>query len=124
MSAVLIIDDDKEYRSNLKKKILETGYAVLEAPDALEVTDIIMREKSNIELIILDLQIAEVDGKDIYEIVHDYAPRIPIIVSSVLPIRDQKFKIPRARDYSQKLDGLDALMGKIRAILGITEKIA
>lgn len=119
MGKVLIVDDDKEFRKRYKKLLRENGIGTFDAPAALEVANLLMREKSNIDLIILDLQIAEVDGRDIFDIVTDYAPNIPIIISSVLPLSEQKIKVPRARDYFNKAAGDKALLRKVKVVLGL-----
>ena len=118
MKTVLAIDDNKEQRKQYKEIFKKHGIDVLEAPDALEVSNIIMRDKDKIGLILLDLQIDEVDGRDIYGIIRDYTTSIPIIVSSVLPIKDQKLKIPHARGYHQKSEGNESLLNKVQTILG------
>ena len=38
----------------------------------------------------MDLQIKEVDGRGIFDIIHEYAPEIPVVVQSVLPLKEQK----------------------------------
>jgi len=119
MGTVLLIDDDKEFRTKFRKLLSDNDINVLEAPDALEVVNVLMRDKSSIDAIVLDLEIKEVDGRDIYDIVQDYAPGIPVIVSSVIPLNDQKLKIPRARDYYNKAEPEKVLIKKIRMILGI-----
>jgi len=121
MSTVLIVDDDQDIRDNYKKMFNENGINYFEAAEALTVSEILMRNKSDIDLVVLDLQIAEVDGRDIYQIVHEYAPNIPVIVSSVLPIADQKLKISTARDYFNKKDDFSGLLKKVKTVLGIGE---
>ncbi len=117
MNTILIIDDDKEIRQNLKNTLASNGYKVLEAPDAVEVIDILMRDKSSIGAIVLDMQIPEVDGRDIFEIVTDYAPIIPVIVFSVLPINEQKLRVRKAREYCQKTGNYEEILSKVKAIL-------
>lgn len=116
---VFIIDDNEEFRKRYRTMLEKEGLDVLEAPDALEVTNLLMRESNEMDLILLDLQIADVDGRDIYKIIRDYTTSIPIIVTSVLPLKDQKLKIPHARDYFNKADGDANLLAKIKMIFGL-----
>jgi DNA-binding response OmpR family regulator len=118
MRKVFIIDDEKDFRKKYKKLFRAEGYKVLVAPDFVEVANILMREKSNIGLIVLDINLPEVDGRDISEIIDEYAPELPILVSSVIPIRDQKLRIRKAFAYHNKLDGEEALLKKVRSYLG------
>lgn len=117
MGTVLLIDDDKAMRSKYKKLLKAHGVKVTAVPDALEVANVLMREKAEIGVIVLDIQIPEVDGRDIFDIISEYASEIPIIVSSVLPIQDQKIRIPRAHDYFQKSDKDETFVNKVKTIL-------
>jgi CheY-like chemotaxis protein len=119
MGSVLIIDDDKDQRQKYRKLFKDNGIDVLEAPDALEVGMTLMRELSNIDLILLDLQMPDIDGREIYEIIQDYTTKKPIIVASVYPVNEQKLRISRARDYFQKSDGDTVLLKKVKNILGM-----
>ena len=40
--------------------------------DALEVVEVLMRNSRELDLILLDIQMPEVDGRGIHEIVSDY----------------------------------------------------
>lgn len=65
MTAILVVDDQKELRTMVRRVLTEAGYEVAEAedgnaaltvfrahPPALVITDIIMPEKAGIEIII------------------------------------------------------------------------
>ena len=124
MRKILIVDDEKEMRKKYKAFLVAEGFGVLEAPNALEVSNILMREKSNIDLILLDINLPEIDGRDIFDIIDEYAPELKIIVTSVHPLQDQKLKIPRAADYYNKSQKEDVLLRKIRNVLGVTGNIS
>lgn len=117
MEKILIIDDESKFRKEYKVVIKELGYEPLEAPNALVAAETLMRERNCIALIILDISIPEVDGPGIFDIIDEYASHIPIIVSSIFPIDDQKLRIPRAQDYHNKADGSKVLLEKIKSIL-------
>jgi len=119
MSKVLLVEDDPDIRKNIKQLIENEGVEVVEAPDALEVANMIMREGSSIELVLLDINIGEIDGRDIFEIIKEYAPNLPVIVSSVLPLEEQKLRIPEARGYYCKSQNYSVLIDKIRNIMGV-----
>lgn len=119
MGKTLIVDDNKEMRQKYRKLLEKMNLEVLEASDALEVVDVLMRSSKDLDLILLDIQMPEVDGRGIHEIVSDYISSVPIVVSSVLPVREQKLRIPRAQDYFNKADGDAVFSKKIKEILGI-----
>ena len=117
MQNILIVDDDKDIRKVFKKIFKESGFGIFEAADALQASEEIMKHKAQINVVLLDIQIPEIDGRDIYDIISEYAPQIPIVVWSVLPINDQKLRIPRARDYCQKSSNKNEIVKKLKAIL-------
>ena len=116
---ILIVDDEIKMRKKYKKFLAKAGFNVVEASDAMEASEILMKEKSLLDLILLDINMAEVDGRDVFEIIDEYCPSIPVIVSSVYPVSEQKFRIPRAVDYFQKLSKEKTLLDKIRNALGL-----
>ena len=120
---VLIIDDERDMRKKYKRYLIENDFRVIEARDATEVIDALMLERSQLDLILLDINIKEVDGRDIFDILDEYASNIPVIVSSVYPINDQKLRIPRATDYFNKAQKDEILLAKIKTILGLEEEV-
>lgn len=120
MRTVLIVDDEKVFRKKYKKLLKGKGFGVIEAASALEVSNSLMRDHSKIDIILLDINIPEVDGREIWEIIDEYAPELPIIITSVHPVIDQKLRIPRAADYFNKLHKEDLLLSKIKKVLGIS----
>ena len=121
---ILLIDDEKPMRMKLKKPLKAAGFKVIEASGALDATNCLMRAKNSIDLILLDINIPEVDGRGISDIIDEYAPELPIIVTSVHPVGDQNLRIPRAVDYYSKLNNVDSLIKKVKNALGVEGKVA
>ena len=121
MRTVLIVDDEYAMRKKYKKVLKAVGIDVLEAADAIEVADALMRDRSRIDLIVLDIQIPEIDGRDIFDVINEYTPNLDIIISSVIPVKDQKLRIPRAVDYFNKADSDATFLNKVRNALGVVE---
>jgi DNA-binding response OmpR family regulator len=119
LRTVMIVDDEIVFRKRYRRVLAAEGFRILEAPNALEVANLLMRKKSSIDLILLDINIPEIDGRGIFEIIDEYAPNLAIIVTSVHPLNDQKLRIPRAADYFNKSQKDDVLLKKVRNILGV-----
>jgi len=115
---ILVVDDEKEFRKKYKKLLKAEGYKVYEAQTAMDVAEHLMR--SRLDLILLDINIPEVDGKDISDIIDEYPSQNPaVIVTSVYPVSEQKFKIRRATDYYDKSADTQLLLKKVRNVLGV-----
>jgi len=115
---VLIIDDEEGIRKNYKRFFHALGptlFEVIEASNAIEATNYIIREK--VDIIILDIQMPNIDGQLMYEVIKEYNPDIKVIVASVYPIDQQKRMIPFASDYFDKSQGPTKLLEKVSQAL-------
>ena len=92
------------------------GFEVWEAKNASQGT-LKMISAKNIDLILLDINMPEVDGVQMREVISEYDPDIKIIVSSVYPVDEQQQAIPNADDYFDKAHGVDVLISKVRKVL-------
>ena len=80
MPNILIIDDDNQFRTMLRKMVERNGYEVIEASDGKE--GIELYRKNHTDLIITDLIMPEKDGiETIQELKKDF-PDIKIIAIS------------------------------------------
>ena len=119
MRNILIVEDESSMRKKYREVLRPEGFKVFQARDAVEVANMLMRESSTLDLIILDINIKELDGRDIFDIIDQYNPSLPILVSSVHPLQDQRLKIPRATDWHNKSDGDTIFLKKVKKILGL-----
>ena len=111
MKKVLIIDDEDRIRDIYSRLFVQAGIIVRRAKNATEATNIMIRE--DIDLILLDLRMAVVDGRTMFDIIKEYDPHGKVIVSSVYPIEKQRELIPSALDYYDKSDGPLKLLEKV-----------
>ncbi|MDI6759043.1 MAG: hypothetical protein QMD94_05175 [Candidatus Omnitrophota bacterium] len=66
---------------------------------------------------LLDINMPEIDGKVMYEVIREYDRNMKIIVSSVYPIEEQVQSILGASAYHNKSQGVDILVAKIKEVL-------
>lgn len=79
---ILIVDDEEAVR-DLGKTILENnGYQVLTAGDGRETIEIFSKKKEEIDLVILDLTMPHLSGKEVLRQLRHISPEIKVIVSS------------------------------------------
>ena len=108
---ILIVDDEERIRAIYIRMLGEAGFTVLGASNAQEATGILIREK--IDTVLLDINMPEIDGKTVYEIIQEYDPDLKVIVSSVYPLHVQKTMIPHAYAYHDKSHGPASLLDKV-----------
>ncbi len=116
MQRILIIDDERRIGQSYTVLLSEEGFEVEYAPSAQEATKLLIRE--HFDLVLLDINMPEVDGKVMYEVIREYDRNMKVIVSSVYPIEEQVQSILGASAYHNKSQGVDILVAKIKEVLG------
>lgn len=116
MKKILIIDDEQRIGQSYTRLLSEEGFEAKYASSAKEATNFLIREP--FDLILLDINMPEVDGRVMYEVIREYDRHMKVIVSSVYPIEDQVQSILGACAYHNKSQGVDILVAKIKEVLG------
>ncbi|HVW26978.1 MAG TPA: response regulator [Polyangiaceae bacterium] len=86
---VLVVDDDEDYRTIVRRILERERYFVLEARDGYDALDLLRSEAGPaIRLIILDLVMPAMSGWDVVqELRRDPAlSRVPVLVTSAMPV--------------------------------------
>jgi len=81
---ILIIDDDKILRETVCEILSLKGYISIEATGGKEGIEIYKSEKENIKLIILDLIMSGISGKETFYLLKKIDPNVKIIIYSGL----------------------------------------
>ena len=64
-NAILIVDDDPQFRQLLRERLQNAGYLIAEAADGIEALDILQVE--SYDVILLDLNMPKMDGYEVLE---------------------------------------------------------
>ena len=113
---ILVVDDEERIRSVFVKIMQREGFHVFEAASAKDAYDLLL--ENPVDLILLDINMMDVDGTVLYEIVQMFCKKSKIIVTSVYPLEDQKRLIRGAADYFDKSDSLQVLIHKVNRLMG------
>jgi len=113
---ILIIDDEQRITQMYARLLLEEGFEVRGTSSAKEATNLLIREP--FDLVLLDINMPEIDGKTMYEVVREYDHGMKVIVSSVYPIEEQIQHILGACAYHDKAQGVGLLVAKVKEVLG------
>lgn len=115
MKRILIIDDEEKMRQMYAQFLGEEGFEVRVAENARVATSVLIRE--HFDLVLLDIKMPEVDGKEMYEVIREYDPHMRVIVSSIHPIEEQIQGVLGASAYHDKAQGVDILIAKVKELL-------
>ncbi|NNF98585.1 MAG: PAS domain S-box protein [Desulfobacteraceae bacterium] len=116
---LLLIDDELHILNSLEKLLEKLGYSILTAASGRQAIDIFSSNRDRISLVILDMIMPDMGGKEVYEKLKGQDPDIKIILSS-------GYSINRLADdiLSQGCDGfiqkpfnINRLSQKIRDVL-------
>ena len=113
MRKILIVEDNNDIHNLIKEILEKENYITMDAYSGTEA--ILLLEKENIDLILLDLMLPGINGEEIIKKVHD----IPIIVISAKNCVDDKVNVllNGANDYITKPFEAKELVARIKVQL-------
>src|SRR5438046_2436049 len=120
---ILLIEDEPEIRRFLRVSLTERGYEISEATNGAEGLQLAVSKSPDV--IILDLGLPDMDGKDVARQLREWS-NIPIIILSA---RDQETDKTDALDigaddYLTKPFGIMELLARIRVALRHSSRTA
>lgn len=112
---VLLVDDDAQILRALRTSLRARGYVVRTAPNGESALEILSEEA--VDLIVLDLGLPGIDGRDVIERVRSWSD-LPIIVLTVRDSQEQKVASldAGADDYVTKPFAMEELLARMRAV--------
>jgi signal transduction histidine kinase len=119
-SEKILLVDDEEYVRDLGKRILEReGYKVITAANGKEALEIYSREQSNIALVVLDLIMPQMEGKQCLEELLKINPQVKVIVSTghSLDARESLLLGTLARGFVNKPYEVGQMVQTVKGVL-------
>lgn len=116
---ILLAEDDERILELAQTVLEEAGYKVLIAKDGAEALRQFKTHPDNIDLIILDVIMPNIGGKETYELIHALDPQVPCLFSSGYSINaiHTGFVLQQGLELIQKPYTPSALLQKIRGML-------
>ena len=79
---ILVADDDNVFREFIKNQLERTGYNVIEAIDGIDAIRKFVDHKDSIELLIIDVIMPKMGGREVFESIKKMRPGIRSIFVS------------------------------------------
>ena len=117
---ILLAEDDASVRETLKEILESLGYVVLLASDGQEAVDLFEHFRDKIDLVILDIVMPRMNGREASEQMKRISPSVRTIFMSGYnaDMLAQRSIISRDVNFVLKPVTLQELSGRIRAVLG------
>ena len=116
---ILFIDDEELILEVGQLMIQKLGYTVMTARNGEQALDLFHSEKDRIHMVILDMMLPDMGGKDVYEKLKDIQTDVRVLLSSGYTIDGQASEILDlgCNGFIQKPFDLKRLSLKIRQVL-------
>ena len=114
-----MIDDEKKFRELIEEILGEEGYRILFAKNGKEGVDIFKKFSDQIDLVILDIIMPELDGKDCYYEIKRINPQVKVLLTSGYSksnIKDELLK-NGVDAYLCKPFNIDVLLKTVQQVL-------
>ena len=113
---VLIVDDEVQIRRLIKVSLEGHGWQVFDAPTGKDAVECVLMQRP--ELILLDLGLPDMDGKQVLQRIREWT-KTPIIILSARDQEEEKIAALDlgANDYLTKPFGVGELMARMRVCL-------
>ena len=117
---ILVMDDEEHIRKLYKMELEDEGYQVIATGECKEGLRHI--ESQDVDLVILDIRMPDMDGRDVLARAREVDIKLPIIISSAYPMFKQEFGVWAADAFVVKQHDLDELKSKVQELLEDTEE--
>lgn len=107
---ILLIDDEKNYLLVLEALLLDAGYAVTALSDPESA--LAFMEDSEVDVVVTDMKMPKITGRDVLEFVHRNYPHIPVLIMTAFGSIESAVEVMRlgAFDYITKPFSNDELL--------------
>lgn len=118
---VLLAEDDAIMRYIIKKLLEEFGYTVMEAVDGEEAVKMFIEQKDHIGLVVLDIIMPKMNGKEVYEVINKIRPDVRTIFTSGYDadILQSRFILDEGLHFIAKPISPVRFLKKIREVLDV-----
>lgn len=112
---LLIVEDDDIVRMLIVEVLGELGYEVIEAGNATEALKVLENPDIALALMMTDVGLPDMDGKDLADKARKVRPLLPILFASGYA---ENVQVPQGMHMIGKPFSIDQLHDKVQSILG------
>jgi len=116
---ILVVDDEEHMLKACRHLLNALGYDVMTAYSGREAVDIFRLNHHQISLVILDIIMPEMGGRQVFEALREIEPTVKVLLASGYNIESQAAEILENSftEFIEKPFGITALSDKLRILL-------
>lgn len=115
-STILIVEDDAIVRMLIVDVLEELEFVVLEAADAEEALKVVENNQQTIDLMMTDMGLPGMSGKELADQVRQLRPALPILFASGYA---ENIDVPAGMQVIAKPFSIDQLRDKVKSMLPV-----
>ncbi len=118
--SVLVVEDQKAVRELAVEILMDAGFAVVATSSAMEALEVIRKGESAIHVLLTDVVMPTMSGRELAEQVRQLRPELRILYMSGYPedVVGDSGVLPGAVEFIAKPFRPGELVGKVKAVLG------
>lgn len=114
---ILVVDDELQIRKSLVSLLKEQGYEAVEAANGREAVNLFLQAPKSFALVVLDLVMPEMDGRQVYEVLAQQDPPPAVLLcTGYLPVTDPVLahlpSLLKPFSLNEFLGAVERLLGK------------
>ncbi len=121
MATILLVDDEKNILRLCREELEEDGYKVITVTEGKEAIEQVIKDVTvgnyNIDLVVLDVNMPGVNGKEVLKALKGAVPSMPVIIHTAYDYTKDNFIMFGADEYLTKSSDLTKLRNTIRCLL-------
>ena len=106
---ILVVDDEEVVRILIARALTEAGYRVIQATHGGAALAVLEREDAAIDLVVCDLVMPAVDGRDVARWLTAHRPDVPILLDLGLPGRIPRGTRPARSQHPSAQEAVPAV---------------
>ena len=123
---ILIVEDEASLRELLCSILEPRGYKILTAADGTRAVDVLMSEPNAIDAVLLDLNLPQLNGVDVYKTLRRLRPEAKVIIISgnITPETRRELNLHGQPEYLPKPYQIEELGRRLRLIFGQNKTVS
>jgi len=123
---ILIVEDEASLRELLCTILEPRGYKVLSASDGTRAVDVLMSEPGTIDVVLLDLNLPQLNGIDVYKTLRRLRPEAKVIIISgnITPETRRELNLHGQPEFLPKPYQIEELGRRLRLVLGLSKTVS